>query len=70
MVRIALANISFPETPEESIKLTERAIADAANGEAESVCFPECFVPGYRAPGNNVPAPDAALLGLRLGGQP
>jgi predicted amidohydrolase len=62
MVRIALANIRFPETPEESIKLTERAIADAADGEAEVVCFPECFVPGYRAPGKNVPEPDAAFL--------
>ncbi len=62
MVRIALANIRFPETPEESIKLTERAIADAADGEAEVVCFPECFVPGYRAPGKDVPSPDAAFL--------
>jgi predicted amidohydrolase len=62
MVRIALANIRFPETPEESIKLTERAIVDAANGVAEVVCFPECFVPGYRAPGKNVPPPDAAFL--------
>src|ERR1700752_1204592 len=62
MVRIALANIRFPETPEESITLTAQAIADAASGEAEVVCFPECFVPGYRAPGRNVPKPDAAFL--------
>ncbi len=62
MVRIALANIRFPETPEESIALTERAIADAANGEAEVVCFPECFVPGYRAQGKGVPPPDATFL--------
>jgi len=62
MVRIALANLRFPETPEESITLTERAIADAANGEGEVVCFPECFVPGYRAPGKDVPPPDTAFL--------
>ena len=62
MVRIALANIRFPETPEESITLARQAIVDAAKGEAEIVCFPECFVPGYRAPGKNVPAPDAAFL--------
>src|ERR1044072_4447291 len=62
MVRIALANIRFPESPEESIRLTERAISDAARGEAEVFCFPECFVPGYRAPGKNMPAPDAAFL--------
>ena len=62
MIRIALANLRYPETPEESIILSERAIAQAAEGEAEIVCFPECFVPGYRAPGKNVPAPDAAFL--------
>ena len=62
MVRIALANIRFPETPEESITQTERAVADAARGGAEVVCFPECFVPGYRAPGKNVPPPDPAFL--------
>jgi predicted amidohydrolase len=62
MVRIALANIRFPKTPEESITLTERAIAEAAEGGAEIVCFPECYVPGYRAPGKNVPPPDAAFL--------
>jgi predicted amidohydrolase len=26
------------------------------------VCFPECFVPGYRAPGKGVPPPDPAFL--------
>ena len=62
MIRIALANIRFPETPEESITLTERAIADAAEGGAEIVCFPECFVPGYRAPGKKVAPPDTAFL--------
>lgn len=62
MFRIALANIRFPESPEESITLTERAIAEAAEGGAEIVCFPECFVPGYRAPGRNVPPPDKVFL--------
>lgn len=62
MVRIALANIRFPVTPEESITLACQAIADAATGEAEVVCFPECFVPGYRGPGKNVPPPDAQFL--------
>ena len=26
------------------------------------ICFPECFVPGYRWPGRHVPPPDAAFL--------
>jgi predicted amidohydrolase len=60
--RIALANIRFPATPEESIALAEHAIAGAAGEGAGLICFPECFVPGYRAPGKSVPAPDLAFL--------
>jgi predicted amidohydrolase len=60
--RIALANIRFPATPEESIVLAEQAIAQAAVERAGIVCFPECFIPGYRAPGKRVPPPDPAFL--------
>jgi predicted amidohydrolase len=60
--RIALANIQFPASPEESIALAERAIADASTQNADIVCFPECFVPGYRGMGHVVPAPDAHFL--------
>ena len=61
-IRIALANLQFPLSSEASVELTEQAIADAANQEASIICFPECFVPGYRAPGRSVPAPDANFL--------
>jgi predicted amidohydrolase len=60
--RIALANIRFPATPGESVALAEQAIAEASNERAGIVCFPECFVPGYRGMGKQVPAPDAAFL--------
>jgi predicted amidohydrolase len=60
--RIALANIRFPNTPEESIALAERAVEDASNQGARIVCFPECFVPGYRGMGKAVPPPDPAFL--------
>ncbi len=60
--RIALANIRFPATPEESVTLAEHAIAQAASEQAGIVCFPECFVPGYRAMNKAVPPPDAAFL--------
>jgi predicted amidohydrolase len=60
--RIALANLRYPETPAVSVTLAEEAIAQAAQQSAGVVCFPECFVPGYRRPGKNVPAPDAAFL--------
>jgi predicted amidohydrolase len=61
-VRIALANLPFPASPDASIAAAERAVADASAARADVVCFPECFVPGYRAVGRNLPPPDAAFL--------
>jgi predicted amidohydrolase len=61
-VRIALANLQFPATPEESVTLAEQAIAQASAERARIVCFPECFVPGYRAVGKRVPPPDPVFL--------
>ena len=60
--RIALANARFPRTPDESVRLAEQAIADAAGQGAGIVCFPECYVPGYRAPDRHVPPPNADFL--------
>ena len=60
--RIALANVRFPATREESVSLAEQAIAEAARGGAEIVCFPECFVPGYRGINKQVPPPDPVFL--------
>ena len=60
--RIALANLRFPASPEESVTLAEEAIAQAGAQRAGLICFPECFVPGYRAPGKTIPPPDPAFL--------
>lgn len=60
--RIALANIRFPAGPEESVALAEQAIADASASRSGVLCFPECFVPGYRSPATSVPPPDRAFL--------
>jgi predicted amidohydrolase len=60
--RFALANIQFPTTPDESITLAQQAIAAASAENAELICFPECFVPGYRGMGKLVAPPDAAFL--------
>jgi predicted amidohydrolase len=62
MFRIALANIRFPASPEESITLAEQAIAQASIERAGVICFPECFVPGYRRTEKPLPPPDAAFL--------
>jgi predicted amidohydrolase len=60
--RIALANLRFPATPAESVALARAAVAQAAGEGAAIVCFPECFVPGYRGMGHTVPLPDPAFL--------
>ena len=62
IVRIALANLRYPSTPDESVTLVREAIARASSANAAVVCFPECYVPGYRAPGRPVPPIDAAFL--------
>ena len=61
-VRIALANIRPPATPDESVHLARGAIADAGREGALVVCFPEAYVPGYRAAGKTYPSPDAHFL--------
>lgn len=61
-IRIALANLRVPATPNESIQLATSAIAEASRQGAIVICFPECFVPGYRWPGTKLPSPDIEFL--------
>jgi predicted amidohydrolase len=60
--RIALANVGYPATPDESVVVAVQAIRDAAKAGAGIVCFPECHVPGYRVPGQDYAAPNPAFL--------
>ena len=60
--RIALANLPYPDSPEQSIALAEQAVAQAAAEHAGIVCFPECYIPGYRGMGKQVPPPDPVFL--------
>ena len=61
-VRIALANIRIPTTPDDSVHLATAAVGDAGRQGAAVICFPECFIPGYRWPGHLAPPPDPAFL--------
>ena len=61
-VRIALANLRVPSSPDEALDLAAAAVADAGRREALVICFPECFVPGYRWPGVAAPPPDPRFL--------
>jgi predicted amidohydrolase len=60
--RIALANIRFPATRDESISLAGQAIDQASGMGARLICFPECFVPGYRGPAKGVPPASPEFL--------
>ena len=62
IVRIALANFRRADTPEESIVRARAAIVQASQEGAMAVCFPECYVPGYRTADRVMPPPDAAFL--------
>jgi predicted amidohydrolase len=62
LFRIALANIRFPATPEESVALAEQAITQASIERVGLICFPECYIPGYRGIGKSVPPPDPEFL--------
>jgi predicted amidohydrolase len=61
-VRLALANIRYPSSPDESVTMVRQAIAEASAQRADIVCFPECYVPGYRGARWRPPPPDAAFL--------
>jgi predicted amidohydrolase len=42
--------------------MAEEAVAEASSRGAGIICFPECFVPGYRGMGKSVPPPDRSFL--------
>jgi predicted amidohydrolase len=62
VLRVALANLRFPATPDESVSLAVQAIDQAGGERADIVCFPECYVPGYRSKDKQIPPPDPAFL--------
>lgn len=60
--RIALANLSFPASPDESVERAVAAIADAARQRADVISFPEAYVPGYRSASRAMAPPDSRFL--------
>jgi predicted amidohydrolase len=58
---IALANLPYPPTSNDSVRLAVEAIAEAGSEGAGLICFPECYVPGYRV-GTAMRPPDPAFL--------
>jgi predicted amidohydrolase len=62
MYRIALANLPFPNSNHDSLERVIAAIHEAARNQAKIVCFPEAYLPGYRAWNDPVAQPDAQWL--------
>jgi predicted amidohydrolase len=60
--RVALANLLFPASREDAVTSTRAAIAKASADGAALICFPECFVPGYRAAARRIQNPDIVFL--------
>src|SRR5690348_2917786 len=60
--RVALGQLGYPASPDDAVARVAAAIAQAAREGARLVCFPECYVPGYRGEGFAPPPPDAAFL--------
>lgn len=48
MLRIELASPPISGSIDVAIPWVERFITEAADGEADIVCFPECYIPGLR----------------------
>ncbi len=60
--RLALANLPFPTSGDEALAMALKAIREAGEGKADVVCFPESFIPGYRAAGRDVEPPSESFL--------
>jgi predicted amidohydrolase len=63
-VRIALANLPYPKDRGAAVVDASNAVIAAGREGAAIVCFPECFVPGYRTKDRVMPAPDQRYLEL------
>lgn len=60
--RVALANLSFPVSPEDALARVLAAVLEAGERGARIVCFPECYLPGYRGYPRPIAAVDEAWL--------
>jgi predicted amidohydrolase len=47
-VRVVLANARVPLNRQESLEIVLETMKKASHGAAALICFPECFLPGYR----------------------
>lgn len=63
IMKIALASPPFPKSLEDGLYWLEKLAEDAASQQAEIICFPESYLPGY--PGMGYPAADRSAEKLQ-----
>lgn len=54
-MRIGLASAKFPKSIEEGIEKVKYFIKKANEDQCDIVCFPECYIPGMRNQGVDIP---------------
>src|SRR5438105_2022217 len=54
IMRVALASPSFPKSITDGLFQVEKLIKDAAKEQAEIICFPESYIPGYHGEGYKI----------------
>ncbi|SDT45127.1 Predicted amidohydrolase [Mucilaginibacter mallensis] len=47
-MKVAIASPPFPKSIDDGLYWIEKLVKDAAEQQAEIVCFPESYIPGYR----------------------
>lgn len=66
-MKIALASAPFPNSLADGLFWLEKLVKDASDQQAEIVCFPESYLPGYPGMGYRAEDRTAERLGEALG---
>lgn len=63
-MKVAIASPPFPKSLSDGLYWLEKLVKDAAKEQAEIICFPESYLPGY--PGMEYPQEDRSVKSLEL----
>ena len=46
-MKVAIASPPYPKSIEDGLSQVEKMVKEAAEQQAEIICFPESYIPGY-----------------------